>query len=487
MFTFDNSYVRELEGMYAFSRAARAAAPTLSKLNFSLAEELGLERDEFASPDRVLYFSGNAVIPGAQPIAQAYAGHQFGNFVPQLGDGRALLLGEVIDRAGRRRDIQLKGSGRTAFSRSGDGKAALGPMLREYLVGEAMHSLGIATSRGLAVVATGEPVYRDTVLPGAVLTRVAASHIRIGTFEYLAARDDIASLKRLADYTMLRHYPELEKGAYMDFLRAFSVRMAGLVADWMGTGFIHGVMNTDNMALSGETMDYGPCAFMEHYDPDTVFSSIDRSGRYSYGNQPAILQWNLARFAETLLPLLDEDGERAIELATKEVDAFHEHYRHAWLAVMRGKLGLQREEEEDAALAEGFLEAMLEGEADFTLAWRALADAAERGGASMRGLFAASPEKLDAWLPRWRARLFREGRQADEIAADLRRANPFLIPRNYLVEEALEAASREGDLRPFDRLLEALSAPYAERDDLLSYSRPAPREHTVQYRTFCGT
>lgn len=486
MLTFDNSYVRELEGLYVFGCAERKVAPKISRLNRSLAEELGLAPDELGSPEWAQYFSGNAVAPGSQPIAQAYAGHQFGNFVPQLGDGRALLLGEVLDRSGHRRDIQLKGSGPTIFSRNGDGKAALGPMLREYLMGEAMRNLGIATSRALAVVATGEPVYRETALPGAVLTRVAASHIRIGTFEYVAARGDFPMLKRLADYTIARHYPELQERPYIEFLRAFSMRLAELVAQWMGAGFIHGVMNTDNMALSGETMDYGPCAFMEHYDPLAVFSSIDRRGRYAYGNQPAIAQWNLARFAETLLPLLDEDGERAVGLATQEVDAFADHYRDAWLSVMRQKLGLKREEEEDASLADGFLEAMLAGEADFTLAWRALADTAE-GGESLFGLFVGNRETLDAWLPRWQARLTREGRPTGGIAADLRRTNPFVIPRNYLVEQALEAASLQGDMGPFDRLLDALADPYAESCDALPYSRPAPREHTARYQTFCGT
>ncbi len=486
MLTFDNSYVRELEGLYAFSSAERKSAPKISRLNLPLAEELGLEPGDLDSPDWVQYFSGNKVAPGSQPIAQAYAGHQFGNFVPQLGDGRALLLGEIIDRKGHRRDIQLKGSGPTVFSRNGDGKAALGPMLREYLMGEAMHHLGIATSRALAVVETGEPVYRENVLPGAVLARVAASHIRIGTFEYLAARSDVRMLRRLADYTVARHYPELEGRPRIEFLRAFSMRLAKLVAQWMGAGFIHGVMNTDNMALSGETIDYGPCAFIEHYDPRTVFSSIDRNGRYAYGNQPAIAQWNLARFAETLLPLIDEDAERAVELATDEVDAFASHYQNARLAVMRKKLGLAREEEEDASLAEGFLEAMQAAEADFTLAWRALADAA-KGGESLQSLFASNPEKLDAWLPRWRERLAREERTMDGIAEDIRRANPFVIPRNHLVEEALEAASANGDLGPFDRLCDALAEPYAEKISFRSYSLPAPRAQTERYRTFCGT
>jgi protein adenylyltransferase len=487
MLNFDNSYMRELEGLYTFSQAEPKPAPRLLKLNHPLAEELGLEPDRLASPEWIQILAGNAVAPGARPIAQAYAGHQFGNFVPQLGDGRALLLGEVVDRAGRRRDIQLKGSGRTVFSRNGDGKAAIGPMLREYLMGEAMHHLGIATSRALAVVATGEPVYRETTLPGAVLTRVAASHIRVGTFEYVSAHGDITSLKRLADYTIARHFPELQGRPYIEFLQAVSARMAALVADWMGVGFIHGVMNTDNVALSGETLDYGPCAFLEHYHPRTVFSSIDHRGRYAYGNQPVIAQWNLARFAETLLPVLDDEPERAIAPATAAVKTFREHYENAWLAVMRRKLGLQQAEAEDAALANEFLDAMQAGQADFTLAWRVLADAAEGGDASLRNLFAAYPEKLNTWLPRWQTRLACEGRPAGEIAAAIRRANPFLIPRNYLVEHALDAASNEGDLGPFNNLLDALADPYVGSEATQPYSLPAPKEHTAQYQTFCGT
>jgi uncharacterized protein YdiU (UPF0061 family) len=487
MFNFDNSYVRELEGLYTFSQAEPKPAPHLLKLNHPLAEELGLEPDQLASPEWVQILAGNAVAPGAKPIAQAYAGHQFGNFVPQLGDGRALLLGEVIDRAGKRRDIQLKGSGRTVFSRNGDGKAAIGPMLREYLMGEAMHHFGIATSRALAVVATGEPVYRETTLPGAVLTRVAASHIRVGTFEYVAAHSDKAALKRLADYTVGRHFPELLGQPYIEFLYAVSERMAALVADWMGVGFIHGVMNTDNVALSGETLDYGPCAFLEHYHPRTVFSSIDHMGRYAYGNQPAIAQWNLARFAETLLPLINDEPERAVEVATEALETFPQHYEKAWLAVMRRKLGLQHAEVEDAALANEFLEAMQAGRADFTLAWRALADAAEGRDAALRGLFATNPEKLDAWLPRWQARLARERSSTDKIAAAIRRTNPFLIPRNYLVEQALDAASNDGDLEPFNKLLDVLAAPYVENEATRPYSHPAPKEHTAQYQTFCGT
>ena len=487
MFNFDNSYVRELEGLYVRSQAERRDAPRLLKFNHALASELGLDPEAHASPKAVHIFAGNATPPGAQPIAQAYAGHQFGNFVPQLGDGRALLLGEVFDRSGSRRDIQLKGSGRTVFSRSGDGQAAVGPMLREYLMGEALHHLGIATTRALAVMATGESIYRETPLPGAVLTRVAASHIRIGTFEYVAARGDLAALLRLTDYTVRRHYPELEGRPPIELLQAYSARLATLIAEWMGAGFIHGVMNTDNMALSGETLDYGPCAFMEHYDPRTVFSSIDREGRYAYGNQPGIAQWNLARFAEALLPLLDDKQEQAIALATDAVKAFGEHYEQAWLAVMRHKLGLHSAAAEDAALAQDYLDAMQEAEADYTLAWRALAEAAEGNEENLRALFAADTTKLNAWLPRWQERLAREQRPHDEIAAELRRANPFIIPRNYLVELALQAASEQGEMASFDNLLEALTAPYEERDAARPYATPAPREHTARYRTFCGT
>jgi uncharacterized protein YdiU (UPF0061 family) len=487
MFNFDNSYVRELDGLYVFCQPEPRHAPRLIKLNRALAEEIGIRPEELATQDGARVLAGNVVPKGAEPIAQAYAGHQFGNFQPQLGDGRALLLGEVIDRKGCRRDIQLKGCGRTPFSRNGDGKAAVGPMLREYLMGEALYHLGIPATRALAVAATGERVHREDILPGAVLTRVAASHIRIGTFEYFAARGDMVSLRRLADYTIRRHYPALARRPRSEFLHEVVLRLAGLVAGWMGAGFIHGVMNTDNMTLSGETIDFGPCAFLEHYDPGTVFSSIDHHGRYAYGNQPAIAQWNLARFAETLLPLLDDDAERAISLATEAINAFPEHYGNAWLAAARRKLGLERAEAEDAGIARDFLAAMQAAQADYTLAWRRLADAAEGRPEELLSLFSANPDKLDEWLPRWRTRLGREARQMDEIATAMRCANPWLIPRNYLVEQALEAASSNGDLAPFNQLLDALTAPYDERDAARSYAVPATREHTAQYRTFCGT
>ena len=341
-FAFDNTYRRSLEGFYAPWQAATVPAPKLIQLNRALAAELGLDADALASDAGAAIFAGNVVPLGAEPLAQAYAGHQFGGFVPQLGDGRALLLGEVIDRHGRRRDIQLKGSGRTPFSRGGDGKATLGPVLREYLLGEAMHALGIPTTRALAAVTTGEPVYRDQILPGAVLTRVAASHIRVGTFQFFAARGDTAKVRQLADYTIARHYPDVATAAnpYLAFLDAVVNAQAALIARWMLVGFIHGVMNTDNMAVSGETIDYGPCAFMDRYHPQTVFSSIDRQGRYAYGNQPNIARWNLARLAETLLPLIHSDEKAAIAAVSNAVNAFTDRYDTFWLEGMRAKLGM---------------------------------------------------------------------------------------------------------------------------------------------------
>jgi uncharacterized protein YdiU (UPF0061 family) len=486
-FKFDNSYQRELDGFYALCQAEAAPAPRWVKFNHALAEELGLRTEEIDTQEGAEIFSGNILPPGAVPIAQVYAGHQFGNFSPRLGDGRALLLGEVIDRMGKRRDIQLKGSGRTPFSRSGDGKAAIGPMLREYLMGEAMYHLGIPTTRALAVVATGEFVYRDTPLPGAVLTRVAASHIRIGTFEYFASRNDIESVRRLADYTIRRHYPELIGKSYIEFVLGVVTKQAELVARWMCVGFIHGVMNTDNMLLSGETIDYGPCAFLEHYDPATVFSSIDHKGRYAFGNQPTIAQWNLARFAETLLPLLDRNSDRAVQLATEAINSFPEQYENAWLTMMRRKLGLECIGADDAKLAQEFMDALQAGHADFILAWRNLADAAESNPVPLRSVFRGDMAKLDEWLPRWQSRLALEKRAAAEIAADMRRVNPYVIPRNHFVEKALEAATSNSDFAPFNQLLEVLSDPYTERKAARVYAEPASPEQAACHRTFCGT
>jgi uncharacterized protein YdiU (UPF0061 family) len=496
----DNSYARDLEGFSVPWRPDTVPAPKSLFFNAPLAEELGLDVAALSGEAGDAVFAGNRVPEGAEPIAQAYAGHQFGGFSPQLGDGRAILLGEVIDRAGQRRDIALKGSGRTPFSRGGDGKAAVGPMLREVLIGEAMHALGIPTTRALAVVATGEPVLRDVVLPGAVLTRVAASHIRVGTFQFFAARGDVERVHRLAEYTIARHDPDLAgtPGRFLALLERVAERQARLIAQWMNVGFIHGVMNTDNMTISGETIDYGPCAFVEAYDPKAVFSSIDSHGRYAFGNQPAIARWNLARLAESLLPLVADDAEDATAQVMRILDAFPERYLHHLLAGQRAKLGLQRADAADAALADDWLGLLHAAHADFTLAWRHLADAAAGDDAPLRGAFAAAgadPLAPAAWLERWRERCAREddaspsgGAAAGATRAErMRRVSPWAIPRNHRVEEALAAASDDEDMAPFDRLLAALRRPYDESADDVRYAEPAPADVTAGYRTFCGT
>ncbi len=500
---FDNSFARALPGMAVAWRPATAPAPQLLFLNDALAAELGLDATALRSPEGTALFAGNHVPAGAQPVAQAYAGHQFGGFSPRLGDGRALLLGEVLDRHGRRRDIAFKGSGRTPFSRGGDGKAAVGPMLREVLIGEAMHALGIPTTRALAVAATGDTVLRETPLPGAVLTRVAASHLRVGSFQYALTQGDLALLQQLADYTVARHDPALvdthaAPERPMALLRAVAQRQAALVAQWMNVGFIHGVMNTDNMTLSGETIDYGPCAFLEQYDPATVFSSIDHGGRYAYGNQPHIARWNLARLAETLLPLLaasDDEAavQRAVAQATEVIDAFPDWYAAALLQGQRAKLGIgaatPADDAGDTALAESFLALLHTQALDFTQAWRGLADAAEGRDAPLRDQ-CVDPAALDAWLMRWRARLDHDtaagGPDATTRAARMRRASPWLIPRNHRVEEALAAATG-GDLAPFDALLAALRQPFDVVPAHARYAEPAPAGTSAGYQTFCGT
>jgi len=483
-FAFDNTYARELDGFYVNWKATQVRSPRLVKFNRELAEELGLDGDALDSDRGARIFAGNAQPEGAIPLAQAYAGHQFGGFVPQLGDGRALLLGEIIDRHRRRHDIQLKGSGPTPFSRAGDGRAALGPVLREYLVGEAMHSLGIPTTRALAAVVTGEPVFRESVLPGAVLTRVAASHIRVGTFQFFAARGEHDKVHRLADYVIDRHYPEIKgrENPYLELIDRVSDRQAALVARWMHVGFIHGVMNTDNMAISGETIDYGPCAFMDHYDPATVFSSIDSHGRYAYANQPPIAQWNLARFAETLLPLIDADSTRAIARATDIVNTFAEKYEQHWLTGMRAKLGLLSEEEADLNLATGFLTAMEGNKVDYTLAFRSLADAAVGKETRIRALF-ADPSSYDLWSEQWRARLSRDTAVPRERAEKMHLANPAFIPRNHHVEEALSAAVEQGDFRPFDTLLKILSHPFEDQPEFAAFAESPPGGQG-RYRTY---
>lgn len=487
VFAFDNSYARALEGFYVRWSPAPAPKPALIMLNRPLAEELNADPELLASPAGIDMLAGNLVPAGAEPLAQAYAGHQFGGFSPQLGDGRALLLGEVIDRNGRRRDIAFKGSGQTPFSRRGDGKCALGPALREYLVGEAMAALGIPTTRALAVVATGEMIRRDRPLPGAVLTRIAASHLRVGTFEFFAAHRGPETVRQLADYAIARHDPELaaHPQPYLGLLAAVAERQAELIARWLGVGFIHGVMNTDNMAISGETIDYGPCAFMEAYHPKTVFSSIDTGGRYAYGQQAEIGLWNLTRFAETLLPLIDADSERAVAAATAVLESFPGRHASHWLAVMRGKLGIDDRAEAavDRALAEDFLKLMQRRRLDFTLAFRSLYDAATGQAQTLHQLFAEAPE-FTAWQERWQAR--QPARPADLLAA-MKRANPCYIARNHQVENALEAAVERLDLGPFERLLAVLQQPFDARPADAAYAEPAPAEVTASYQTFCGT
>ena len=470
---FDHTYARDLPGSYLRLDPAVAPAPRLLVLNRGLALALGLDAEALAA-EGAAWFSGSVVPTGAQPIALAYAGHQFGGFSPQLGDGRAHLLGELVTPRGRF-DLQLKGSGRTPFSRGGDGKAAVGPMLREYLISEAMAALGVPTTRSLAVVATGEDIWRDAgKLPGAVLARVAASHIRVGTFQFFAARGEAGKLRALLDYTIRRHYPEALEAEVpaLAFFDAVVGRQVGLIAQWMGLGFVHGVMNTDNMALSGETIDYGPCAFMEGYAPGTVFSSIDRQGRYAYGNQPQIMAWNLARLAETLLPFLDPDGTRAVEVANGRLEAIAEAYEAAFQEVMRLKLGLAAV---DAGLVAGLLAAM--AGADWTLTFRRLADAAEGREAGLLGLF-RDPAVMVAWLAVWKAKLAVSG-------AELRARNPSVIPRNHLVEAALEAAT-SGDIGPFGGLLAAVRDPFGDEAGREGFVLAAPAGF-ADYVTFCGT
>ena len=480
-FAFDHSWKRDLAGLYLEQTPDPAPNPALAFVNHDLARDLGLDADALARHGAG-WFSGAVLPPGAAPIALAYAGHQFGGFSPVLGDGRAHLLGEIIVR-GHRFDLQLKGSGRTAFSRGGDGKAALGPMLREVLISESMAALGVPTTRALAVATTGETILRETGrLPGAVVARIAASHIRVGSFQFLAARQDTATLRALLDYTIARHDPDLAPGDALGLFDRVVGRQAALIARWMGLGFIHGVMNTDNMALSGETIDYGPCAFMEAYAPGTVYSSIDRQGRYAYANQPLILGWNLARLAEALLPLLDADPGRAVDIANDRLDRIDAIYQAEWLAVMRRKLGLTGAESGDAALIEALLAAMDGQDADWTLTFRRLALATEQDAPALTGLF-ADPTALRDWLPRWRARLARlRTPLVSDPALHLLTQNPAVIPRNHRVEEALDAAT-QGDMAPFTALLAALRAPFAEVE---AYALPAPAGFG-RYVTYCGT
>ena len=483
---FEDSFARELEGLHVPWEAAPVPAPRLLALNTGLAAELGVEAGALRSPEGVAVLVGNAPPEGATPVAQAYSGHQFGGFSPRLGDGRALLLGEVRDVHGRLRDLHLKGSGRTPFARSGDGKAAVGPMLREYVTGEAMHALGVPTTRALAVVATGEPVAREIMLPGAVLARVAASHLRVGTFEYAAAHGDPALVRRLADYAIARHHPDAgeAENPYLALFEAVVRAQASLIARWMLVGFVHGVMNTDNMTISGETLDYGPCAFMDAFDPATVFSSIDHGGRYAYGNQPVIAQWNLGRLAEAILPLLHPDTDAAIEAATDVLRSFPERYGEHWEKGMGAKLGLAERRPEDRELTEDLLTLMREQRVDHTSCFRALSSVARGALDPARALF-ADPAGFDSWAERWRGRLSSESRDPGAIAETMDRVNPVYIPRKHLVEDALSAAT-VGDIEPFERLVAVVSRPFEERPGLESYAAPAPASDGP-YRTFCGT
>ena len=479
--SLDGRFARDLPELAVSWEAAPVPEPHLLVLNEPLAAELGLDPAELGSPEGLRMLVGNLVPPGATPVAQGYAGHQFGGYSPRLGDGRALLLGELVDPDGRLRDLHLKGSGRTPFARGGDGLAAVGPMLREYVVSEAMHALGIPTTRSLAVVATGRPVRRETVLPGAVLARVASSHLRVGTFQYVAASGDLELLRRLADHALTRHYPSAADAEHPNraLFEAVISAQASLVAQWMLVGFVHGVMNTDNMTISGETIDYGPCAFMEAFDPATVFSSIDEGGRYAFGNQPLVAEWNLARLAEALLPLLHDDQEQAVALAVDSLGRFRAEYHDAWTAGMRAKLGVGVDApgEELSPLVEELLGLLHENHVDYTSFFRALGPAARGDAEPARGLV-LDLAAFDRWVERWRA-----------LSPDpelLDRTNPVYIPRNHLVEEALDAATAD-DLEPLHRLVEAVTQPYRERPGLERYAEAAPPDFGAGYRTFCGT
>lgn len=477
---FDNSYARLPDFFFSKGTPIAVQDPELILFNHSLASQLGLNEEELQSEKGVAVFAGNAIPEGAEPLAQAYAGHQFGHFT-MLGDGRAILLGEQITPEGKRVDIQLKGSGRTPYSRGGDGRATLGPMLREFIISEAMHALGIPTTRSLAVVTTGEAVRRETLLPGAVLTRIADSHLRVGTFQYAAKFGEVDDLRTLADYAIKRHYPETEEAdnRYLAFLRGVMERQASLVAKWQLVGFVHGVMNTDNMTISGETIDYGPCAFMDTYNPETVFSSIDHQGRYAYGNQPYIAVWNLARLAESLLPLIHEQQEEAIKLAEGVLAEFSKLFEGHWLAGLRAKLGIFNAEEQDQALVDELLAMMHKHKADYTNTFRALALQ------NVDDLVLSGKKDFDQWYKQWQARLDRQEQSKEEAYDLMKKSNPAVIPRNHRVEEAIEAALDE-NYQALEKLLNVLSEPYAYSTDKEEYCH-LPETPDEPYKTFCGT
>jgi protein adenylyltransferase len=489
MLAFDNTYARLPDRFYARVAPTKVRDPRIVKVNRPLADLLGADVDLLASPAGAQILAGNSVPEGAEPIALAYAGHQFGSFVPQLGDGRAILIGEVVGKDGRRRDLQLKGAGRTPFSRGGDGRAALGPVLREYVVSEAMAALGIPTTRALAAVTTGERVLREEALPGAILTRVAASHIRVGTFQFFAARDDQEALRILTRHALERHYPDsvgTENDALALLDRVIDAQ-ARLVSRWLGVGFVHGVMNTDNTAVSGETLDYGPCAFLDQYDPRRTFSSIDHGGRYAFSNQPRIALWNMGRLAEALLGLISEDEGEAVRLATLQLDKFAPRFEEAHLRVMRAKLGLLQEEEGDGALLEGLLALLAAQHVDYTLFFRRLCAVATdpSPGPALTSLF-EEPEPFASWVEAWRRRVALEQGASDVRAQGMRRANPAFIPRNHRIEEAIVAAVERSDFQPFETLVDVLGKPYEDQPDHAHLAEPPGPEQRA-YKTFCGT
>jgi uncharacterized protein YdiU (UPF0061 family) len=501
---FDHSFVENLKGFYVECKGDKAPSAKLIKLNNTLARQLGLNTQNLSKAQLAAMLAGGMQVKGTEGVAQVYAGHQFGNFNPQLGDGRALLLGEVIDKQGARLDIHLKGSGRTAFSRSGDGKAVVGPVLREYLLAEAMFHLNVPTTRALAIVTTGERIMRNQLLPGAVLARVATSHIRVGTFQFFAARGDQESVKRLADYCIDRHYPDLieDENPALALLDKVSQQQALLIAKWMSIGFVHGVMNTDNCTISGETIDYGPCAFLDAYEPQQVFSSIDAQGRYAYANQPRIGKWNMARFAETLLELFDNDESQAVELATQVLDKFDDYYHDFWLELMRTKIGLVTLpvadtaelgvslQESDANLITALLGLMSESQLDYSQLFRALSNTLEGNLSAVKSMFKESQQgnfqKFVIWHQQWLTRIDLEKHAVDEIKALMETNNPAYIPRNHLVEKVIEAAQQQGDFSEFEKLLKVLQNPFDEDPDLKAYTQSAP-DNFGNYTTFCGT
>ena len=472
---FDNSYAKLPSHFYSNTHPVPVNKPSLIKLNVQLAKELGLNIKELRGKKGAEFFSGNIIAPGSAPISLAYAGHQFGSFMPQLGDGRAVLLGEIIDKNCRRFDIQLKGSGQTPFSRRGDGRASLGSVIREYIVSEAMYALGISTTRSLAFVTTGEPVFRETALAGAIITRVASSHIRIGMFEYFAARGDLEALKTLSDYAISRHYPDCarEENPYISLLKKVMDAQAKLIASWMSVGFIHGVMNTDNTSIAGETIDYGPCAFMDEYNPSQVFSSIDRDGRYAYANQPYIAQWNLARFAQALLPLLDKNIEKSVEIAEEVISSFSPIYESYWIDGMRKKIGLFTKDEGDIKLINDLLNIMHKNRLDFTNTSRKLSN----------GVYI--PE-FHGWEQAWKSRMSEENKDLDTHFELMQSVNPAFIPRNHRIEEVIKAAVEDADFSIMEEMINVLSNPYNDQPEFLSYATPPKTEDRVT-ATFCGT